>query len=214
MVDLSLCCGEEEEEEGKGRRLVCGGGEVGKVFICEAAELLVLGGEDAIVASVCSSSSSSSSSPALSSFRSFAPAAYLPKEEEEEEEEEGGGGGGGGGGGEVTFLVDSMLGRLCRWLRVLGWDVVFHDFNLPSILSFKTTHHLPLAEGGGGGGGGGGGVPPILSLAHRMGRVVLTRDKRLAQSRFNSLLGVTTHLVEGNDTQYVFSLSIHPPTYS
>jgi uncharacterized protein with PIN domain len=93
-----------------------------------------------------------------------------------------------------------MLGRLSKWLRVLGVDVEFHDFNLPSILSHKgsssltntCTTILPALAGT---------PPPILAKAHRTGRVVLTRDKRLAESRHNSLLGVRTFLVQGNDTR-------------
>ena len=109
-------------------------------------------------------------------------------------------GGGGGQEGEIMFLVDSMLGRLSRWLRVLGVDVEFHDFNLPSILSHKGASSLtntcktivPALAGT---------PPPILAKAHRTGRVVLTRDKRLAESRHNTLLGVRTFLIKGNDTR-------------
>ncbi len=50
------------------------------------------------------------------------------------------------------FVVDAMLGRLARWLRLLGWDVVFD----------------PFADD-----------PEIAALAAREDRIVLTRDRGL-----------------------------------
>ena len=53
----------------------------------------------------------------------------------------------------MTFVVDGMLGKLAKWLRVLGFDVVY----------------LPRAED-----------HQLLRLAQKEGRAVLTRDTDLA----------------------------------
>jgi uncharacterized protein with PIN domain len=183
-------------------RLLCGAGAPNKVFICRPEELLGLGGANAVVAPVCSSSSTGSAS---SPFAPLNPLSGLPsavcgaltgstegKEKgprlapgDKETREA------------LTFLVDSMLGRLSKWLRVLGVDVEFHDFHLPSILSHKAATHTstsirPAPPGT---------PPPILLRAHQSKRVVLTRDRRLVESRHNALLGVYTYLVQGNDTR-------------
>jgi len=52
----------------------------------------------------------------------------------------------------MKFVVDCMLGKLAKWLRILGFDVAY--FN--------------KAEDG-----------KLLSLARKEGRVLLTRDHRL-----------------------------------
>ncbi len=54
------------------------------------------------------------------------------------------------------FAADRMLGRLARWLRVLGFDTVYRA-DLPGWR--------------------------LIALAAREGRVVLTRDKRLRDPR-------------------------------
>lgn len=51
------------------------------------------------------------------------------------------------------FAVDSMLGKLAKWLRLLGYDTVY-DPDLDDR--------------------------PLVELANREGRVLLTRDTRLA----------------------------------
>lgn len=56
----------------------------------------------------------------------------------------------------TTFAVDRMLGRLARWLRVLGHDAAYG------------------AELHG---------PALVALARREGRVIVTRDTRLARRR-------------------------------
>ena len=54
----------------------------------------------------------------------------------------------------LRFVVDRMLGRLARWLRVLGHDVAYG-----SHLAGRT----------------------LLSCARREGRILLTRDTRLVR---------------------------------
>lgn len=57
---------------------------------------------------------------------------------------------------EVRFIADSMLGRLAKWLRILGYDAsYFRD-----------------AEDG-----------RLLAIARREGRILLTRDTRLLLRR-------------------------------
>ncbi|MBI3920364.1 MAG: Mut7-C RNAse domain-containing protein [Armatimonadetes bacterium] len=56
----------------------------------------------------------------------------------------------------MKFLADVMLGKLARWLRILGCDVAYD----------------PAWED-----------EELLELSHREGRVLLTRDTRLACRR-------------------------------
>ena len=53
---------------------------------------------------------------------------------------------------EITFLADVMLGRLARWLRVLGYDTIYSRKTIDSILMVK---------------------------AYREDRIILTRDAKL-----------------------------------
>jgi len=54
---------------------------------------------------------------------------------------------------DLKFAADEMLGKLTRWLRIMGLDVV---------------HRRPFPD------------EELLEVARREGRVVLTRDTRLA----------------------------------
>lgn len=54
----------------------------------------------------------------------------------------------------MTFVADCMLGRLAKWLRVLGFDVIYFS----------------KAED-----------PDLVALARREGRVLLTRDTGLIE---------------------------------
>ncbi len=61
-----------------------------------------------------------------------------------------------GQGKTPRFIVDSMLGRLARWLRILGFDTwYFRDID----------------------------DPELLKIHQETGRVLLTRDTRLVQCR-------------------------------
>ncbi len=53
---------------------------------------------------------------------------------------------------EVRFIADSMLGRLAKWLRILGYDTLY----------FRDAQDGRL-----------------VTLARREGRILLTRDTRL-----------------------------------
>ncbi|MBN1661009.1 MAG: Mut7-C RNAse domain-containing protein [Anaerolineae bacterium] len=67
-----------------------------------------------------------------------------------------------------TFVADAMLGTLARWLRILGYDTLFD----PAM----DDHQL-------------------ARLARAEGRVLLTRDRELAQRRgIDSVLIQSEHL--------------------
>lgn len=77
----------------------------------------------------------------------------------------------------MKFVVDSMLGRLAKWLRVLGYDTVY----LP---------HLDDDQ--------------LVRLARAEGRLLLTRDRGLAQRRgLQCLLVESEHLEEQLDQIFV-----------
>jgi uncharacterized protein len=57
---------------------------------------------------------------------------------------------------ELRFIADSMLGRLAKWLRILGYDTLY----------FRDAHDGRL-----------------LALARREGRILLTRDTHLLRRR-------------------------------
>src|SRR5213593_902429 len=58
----------------------------------------------------------------------------------------------------MKFIADVMVGKLARWLRVLGFDVVYSNQY---------------------------GDDEIIRLANAEGRIILTRDTRLASRRHN-----------------------------
>lgn len=82
-----------------------------------------------------------------------------------------------------------MLGRLCKWLRVLGIDAQFHPYEPPQPM--LTLSAVDSAQAGAEGLGrvkGTPGPPSIIVAGQRMGRVVLTRDKKLAESKYNHVV--------------------------
>jgi len=54
----------------------------------------------------------------------------------------------------MRFIVDCMLGKLAKWLKILGFDAVF----------FSKIED-----------------PELLTLAHKEGRILLTRDNGLIE---------------------------------
>uniref|UniRef100_A0A7S3UXL7 Mut7-C RNAse domain-containing protein n=1 Tax=Heterosigma akashiwo TaxID=2829 RepID=A0A7S3UXL7_HETAK len=79
---------------------------------------------------------------------------------------------------EIRFLIDVMLGRLARWLRVLGMDVV----------------HWPTVSPR-------GDYSALAGAAASSGRIVLTRDSKLAARRDGP---AAVFLVTTDDTQAQF----------
>jgi uncharacterized protein with PIN domain len=60
---------------------------------------------------------------------------------------------------EINFIADVMLGKLARWLRILGFDVIY-------------SNTLDDDE--------------IIRLAELENRIILTRDTRLVARRFQA----------------------------
>lgn len=83
-----------------------------------------------------------------------------------------------------------MLGRLCKWLRVLGVDAQFHPYEPPQPA--RALSPIESAQAGAEGLGrvvkGTPGPPSIIVAAAGTGRVVLTRDRKLAESKYNSVV--------------------------
>ncbi len=71
---------------------------------------------------------------------------------------------------DLRFIADSMLGRLSRWLRLLGYDTLY----FPTIEDNK-----------------------IIRIARSEGRILLTRDTRLIKEKG---VGVKFLLLTSNDT--------------
>lgn len=62
----------------------------------------------------------------------------------------------------MRFIVDSMLGKLAKWLRILGWDTLYYN---------------KLEKGG------------MIKIAQAENRIILTRDtKLLARRDLNKLV--------------------------
>uniref|UniRef100_K3X4N9 Mut7-C RNAse domain-containing protein n=1 Tax=Globisporangium ultimum (strain ATCC 200006 / CBS 805.95 / DAOM BR144) TaxID=431595 RepID=K3X4N9_GLOUD len=67
---------------------------------------------------------------------------------------------------EMKFLADSMVARVGKWLRTIGIDVIIWD---PYAVPKKTASHDHKSS--------------LLALAAREQRILLTRDKKLADRR-------------------------------
>ncbi len=73
------------------------------------------------------------------------------------------------GNEELTFLCDRMLGKLCRWLRFLGFDSSF----TPDIKDRL-----------------------IIQIAHRENRILLTRDKGISRMNLMNIGFMLIHAVD------------------
>jgi len=78
---------------------------------------------------------------------------------------------------EITFVADAMLGRLARWLRLAGFDTLY-DASLDDR--------------------------QLATLSRLTGRVLLTRDRELAQRRGLDVLMVQSDSV-GEQLRQVFA---------
>lgn len=79
------------------------------------------------------------------------------------------------------FLADAMLGRLARWLRILGHD----------------TRYLRDAPDG-----------EVIRLARAEGRIILTRDRELSHRRGVQALWVASTDLEEQIRQVVVALGL------
>lgn len=84
----------------------------------------------------------------------------------------------------MKLLVDSMLGSLGKWLRLLGYDTA-------------VAQREPDAE--------------IVRLARAEGRIILTRDRALAQRRGLQAVLVICDDLDGQLAQIARDLPLPPP---
>jgi uncharacterized protein with PIN domain len=84
---------------------------------------------------------------------------------------------------EITFAADRMLGRLAKWLRVLGYDVIY-------------GRHL---SGHG-----------LIRAARAEGRLILTRDRSLARKQPPPLLFIDSNDYLEQLRQVVRVCELHP----
>jgi uncharacterized protein with PIN domain len=86
----------------------------------------------------------------------------------------------------MKFIVDGMLGRLAKWLRILGYDTAFSP-NLDD--------------------------DQLVRLARAEGRLLLTRDRGLARRRGLQCLLIESHHLEEQLDQIFAELALtgeHP----
>jgi len=82
---------------------------------------------------------------------------------------------------EPAFIADVMVGKLARWLRVLGFDVLYSN-----------TY----------------GDDQIIRISHTEGRLILTRDVQLARRAPNQSLLIESGHYKEQVEQVVCSLSL------
>ncbi len=83
----------------------------------------------------------------------------------------------------MRFIADAMLGTLAKWLRILGYDTLFD----PDL----DDHQL-------------------VRLARAEDRVLLTRDRELAQRRGVSVLLVASEDLDAQIGQVIADLHLEP----
>ena len=83
----------------------------------------------------------------------------------------------------MRFVVDSMLGRLAKWLRALGYDTAY-----PSSMNDDE----------------------LTCLAQQEGRVLLTRDNQLARRKGVRALLVKSDYLEEQVRQVIGELHLSP----
>lgn len=86
---------------------------------------------------------------------------------------------------ELTFLVDGMLGRLARWLRLLGYDALYED--------------APAR-----------GDEAMAEQAREEGRVLVTRDQGIPPRRGLTMVVLREGSVEGQLVELLKALGAHP----
>ncbi len=84
----------------------------------------------------------------------------------------------------VTFVADAMLGRLARWLRILGFDTLYD----PSA----SDHRL-------------------AALARAEGRMLLTRDRELARRKGIRVLLIHSQTLEEQLKQVLTAVGTPSP---
>jgi len=82
---------------------------------------------------------------------------------------------------EVRFIADNMLGRLARWLRILGYDVL-------QVEPGPDKH--------------------LIALAKAEDRVLLTRDKTVAETKHAEVLYILNDNLDGQLRQVAEKYSL------
>jgi len=81
----------------------------------------------------------------------------------------------------MKFLVDFMLGRLCKWLRLLGYDASYFVSDKKSDLIYQSL---------------------------KEGRIILTRDHRLSKKKAIKLIVISSDILEEQLKQVFSELDI------
>jgi len=81
----------------------------------------------------------------------------------------------------MKFLVDFMLGRLCKWLRLLGYDSSYFVSDKKSDLIYQSL---------------------------KDGRIILTRDHRLSKKKAIKLIIINSDLLEEQLKQVFSELNV------
>lgn len=84
----------------------------------------------------------------------------------------------------TAFLADAMLGRLAKWLRLLGFDTLY--------AGRRSDHQL-------------------AALARAEGRILLTRDREMTRRRGIRCLYVDSQLLEEQLAQVIADLGLSLP---
>jgi len=82
---------------------------------------------------------------------------------------------------EVKFLVDFMLGRLCKWLRILGFDATYFNSLNKNIIIYQSL---------------------------KEGRIILTRDQRISKNKALKILLINSDNYEKQIQQVLQELNL------
>jgi uncharacterized protein with PIN domain len=89
------------------------------------------------------------------------------------------------GGSCPAFIADEMLGRLAKWMRLLGFDTLYAG-DLPGVGALSDHQ--------------------IAALARAQGRIVLTRDRELVRRKGMQCLWIESQILEAQLVEVVAAL--------
>ncbi len=82
---------------------------------------------------------------------------------------------------ETKFLVDFMLGRLCKWLRILGFDTAYFNSLNKSVIIYQSL---------------------------KEGRILITRDHRLSKKKALQIVLIDSDYYEKQIQQVIKELNL------